>query len=147
MKICEAHVNNKKIMECNMSNIKPTNTNSLEQGSSTNFPILDDTKEGGSSKYGLSKFDYDLFKEEDNTVEKVIRVKRVALPNDGERWKFFVDSKVVLIIEGSKFNKKERNFLRSIDGTIWLLSWAKAGITSFNVLKKDLKKKLKLAKA
>ena len=134
------------IIEKYMPNIKPTNTNASEQ-SSTNFPILDDTKEGGSSKYGLSKFDYDLFKEEDNTVEKVIRVKRVALPNDGERWKFFVDSKVVLVIEGSKFNKKERNFLRSIDGTLWLLSWAKAGISSFNALKKDLKKKLKLAKA
>jgi hypothetical protein len=52
-----------------------------------------------------------------------------------------------MIIEGSKFSKKEREFLRSVDGISWLLSQAKAGIKSFNSLKTDLKKRIKLVKA
>lgn len=130
-------------MEYHMSpNIKPGNTNTEP---TINFPPTEEVKEA-QQKYSLSKFDYDLYKDEDNTAEPVVRVKRISLPNDGERWKIFSDSKTVMIIEGSKFSKKEREFLRSVDGISWLLSQAKAGIKSFNSLKTDLKKRIKLVK-
>lgn len=94
-------------------------------------------------KYNLSKFDYDLYHEEDDVAEKVIRVKRVAMPNKGERWKIFEDNKAVFIVEGNKLNNKEKDFLRSVDGVNFLIAQFKQGIKSFNSLKNEIKKKLK----
>ena len=90
-------------------------------------------------KYNLSKFEYDLYHEEDDVSEKVIRVKRISLPNKGERWKIFENTKVLMVIEGQKLNKKERGFFQSVEGINWLLAAAKRGIKSFNSFKKDLK--------
>jgi hypothetical protein len=92
--------------------------------------------------YGLSKFDHDLYKEDDDISLPVIRVKRISLPNNGERWKVFSDAKVTLVIEGGKLTKKEKEFLRSVEGASWLLVQAKIGIKSFNAFKKELKAKL-----
>lgn len=94
-------------------------------------------------KYSLSKFEYDLYHEEDDTVEKVIRVKRVSLPNKEEKWKIYEDNKAILVIEGSKLTNKEKEFLRSVDGVNFLLSQYKQGIKSFNSLRIEMKKKLK----
>ena len=96
------------------------------------------------TKYPVSKFDFELYKEEDNIAEKVIRIKRISLPNNGDRWKVFENSTVVLTLEGSKFTNKEKEFLRSVEGANWLLGRAKVGIKSFNSLKKELKKRIKI---
>lgn len=94
-------------------------------------------------KYNLSKFDHDLYHEEDDVASKVIRVKRFSMPNKGEKWKFFEDNKVSLIIEGTKLTSKEREFLRTVDGVNFMISSYKEGINSFNGFKKKLKEKLK----
>lgn len=94
-------------------------------------------------KHNLSKFEYDLYHEEDDVVEKVIRIKRVAMPNKGEKWKLFEDNKVVFVVEGAKLNNKEKEFLRTIDGVNFLIAQCKMGIKSFNALKNEIKKKLK----
>lgn len=91
----------------------------------------------------LSKFEYDLYNEEEDIAHPVIRVKRVSLPNKGEKWKIFENSKVVFIIEGLKLTKKEKEFLRTIDGINFLLDQYKKGINSFNAFKKEIKKKIK----
>lgn len=93
-------------------------------------------------KYNLSKFDYDLYHEEDDVAEKVIRVKRVSMPNKGEKWKIFEDSKVAFIVEGNKLNNKEKDFLRTVDGVNFLIAQFKQGIKSFNSLKTEIKKKI-----
>ena len=93
-------------------------------------------------KYILSNFEYDLYHEEDDIKLPIIRVKHFKLPNAGERWKIFEDTKVVFIIEGSKLGKKLREFLRSIDGINFLIAEHKQGIKSFNALKKNIKEKL-----
>jgi hypothetical protein len=93
-------------------------------------------------KYNLSKFEYDLYHEEDDITEKIIRVKRFSLPNNGERWKIFEDNKVVFVIEGAKLTKKEKSFLRSVDGVNFLISQYKTGINSFTHLKTEIKKKI-----
>lgn len=110
-----------------------------EQGTQT---ISDDFKEQ-SSKHNLNKFEYDLYHEEDDIALKVIRVKHINLPNKGERWKIFENNKQVFIVEGAKLTNKEKNFLRSVDGVIFLISQFKSGIKSFNALKNEIKKKLK----
>jgi hypothetical protein len=115
---------------------------SNKNSSDGSVSITDEVKEQ-SNKYNLSKFDYDLYKEEDNVSEKVVRVKRVSLPNKGERWKIMEDNKLVFTVEGTKLTGKEKDFLRSIDGVNFLIAQAKSGIKSFNALKTEIKKKLK----
>ncbi len=102
--------------------------------------VLDDFKDP-NTKSGLSRFDYDLYKEEDDVTEKVIRVKRIAF-SKGERWKIFEDAKVMFTVEGSKLTNKEREFLRTAEGVIFLINRCKHGIRSFNALKKEIKKRL-----
>lgn len=116
-------------------------TNTTEQ--TTNFPS-EEVKDG-NSKYNLSKFEYDLYHEEDDKSEKVIRVKRVSMPNKGEKWKIYEDNKALHIIEGSKLTNKEKDFLRTVDGVNFLIAQYKEGIKSFNALKLEIKKKLKAA--
>lgn len=89
-----------------------------------------------------SKFEHDLYKEEDDLAFKVIRVKHINLPNKGDKWKILNDNKVVNLIDGSKLTNKEKDFLKTADGMVWLLEVSKLGINSFNSFKKDLKKKL-----
>jgi hypothetical protein len=97
--------------------------------------------------HSLSKFDYDLYKEEDDVAEKVIRVKRITLPNKGERWKVFCDNKIVFVIEGNKLSKKEKQFLQTIQGVNFILAFAKAGFTSISKLRAEIKDKLERAAA
>lgn len=96
-----------------------------------------------NSKFNLSKFDFDLYHEEDDKSETVIRVKRVSMPNKGEKWKVMTDNKVSFVVEGSKLSKKEREFLRTVEGFNFLLAQAKIGIKSLNALKNEIKKNLK----
>ena len=114
-----------------MSNKIGTESSSPEEFKDTNL------------KYNLSKFEYDLYHEEDDVSEKVIRVKRMSLPNKGERWKIFEDNKVVFVVEGAKLTNKEKDFLRSVDGVNFLITQFKQGIKSFNALKNEIKKNLK----
>lgn len=91
-------------------------------------------------KYVLSKFEYDLYNEEDDISNPVIRVKRMSMPNKGEKWKILEDNKAVFTIEGTKLTLKEREFLRTVDGVNFMLSQAKSGIKSVNAFKTELKK-------
>lgn len=104
--------------------------------------FIGETKEHGNVKYVLSKFEYDLYHEEDDIANKVVRVKRFTLPNKGVKWKVFEDSKAVFVIEGNKLSKKEREFLHTIDGINFVINQHKNGIKSLNALKKEIKKTL-----
>lgn len=124
-----------------MKNIKP---NPPEQTTTTNTPpATGEEVKDNNLKYNLSKFEYDLYHEEDDVALPVIRVKHINLPNKGDRWKIFEDSKVGFTIEGSKLNNKEKEFLRSVDGVNFLIRQYKNGIKSFNALKSEIKKALK----
>ncbi len=122
----------------------PTNKNKTNTEQTPNLPTADPGEaKDGNLKYNLSKFEYDLYHEEDDVAEKVIRVKRVAMPNKGEKWKIFEDNKVMFVLEGTKLTNKEKDFLRTVDGVNFLITQYKAGIKSFNSLKNEIKKKLK----
>lgn len=94
-------------------------------------------------KYNLSKFEYDLYHESDDITFPVIRVKRISLPNKGEKWKIFENNKAMFIVEGSKLSNKEKEFLRTVDGINFLIAQYKQGIKSFNGLKTEIKKLIK----
>lgn len=123
----------------------PQNKNNQTQDSSgtVNFPPGGEEVKGDGQKYNLSKFEYDLYHEEDDKTEKVIRVKRVSMPNKGEKWKISEDNKVMFVLEGTKLTNKEKEFLRTADGVNFLIAQYKVGIKSFNSLKNEIKKKLK----
>lgn len=88
-------------------------------------------------------YKFELYHEEDDVAEKVIRIRRVNMPNKNEKWKIFENNKPVFVIEGIKLSKKEKEFLRTIDGFNFLISQFKSGIKSFNSLKNEIKKQLK----
>ena len=126
----------------NMSTTKKTVTEQPPNLPPTTTGTPDDVKDPGL-KYSLSKFEYDLYHEEDDKVEKVISVKRVSMPNKGEKWKISENGKVMFVIEGTKLTNKEKEYLRTIDGVNFLIAEYKQGIKSFNYIKNEIKKKLK----
>src|ERR1700722_5392960 len=85
------------------------------------------------------KYNLDLYHEEDDIAEKVIRVKRMSLPNDGNRWKIMENDKVIFTIEGTDLTKREREYLLTIDGFNFILLQAKTGIESLTAFRQALK--------
>lgn len=86
--------------------------------------ILDysrDYKEQSTVKLNSSKFEYDLYDEDSYKVERIIRVKRYSLPNNGEKWKISVNGKVLVTLEGIKMLENERSFLRGVAGVNFLI--------------------------
>lgn len=92
-----------------------------------------------TSKTTFSKFEYDLYHDEDNVALPVVSIKRQALPNDEVRWRVYKDKNLFMTIEGNKLSKKERAFLGTIDGMNFLFSQFKAGVVNFQKLKSNLK--------
>ena len=133
-------MNKSNIKSCNSQIIEVSSTINKKSNISNSNPP-DEFKEQ-NLKFNFNKFEYDLYHEEDDVAEKVIRVKRFVLPNKEEKWKIFEDNKIILIIEGSKLTNKERDFLRTVDGVNFLIAQYKSGINSFNQIKMELKKKL-----
>ena len=93
-----------------------------------------------SVKHNFSKFEHDLYHDEDNIVLPVIWVKMISLPNKGDRWKVITDNKVTFVLEGSKISKKEKEFLHTIEGFNFILAKAKIGIKNLSGFRADLKK-------
>lgn len=122
---------------------KTTEKHTDQSSSSSSIPPITEEFKDQNSKYNLSRFEYDLYHDEDNITEKTIRVKRVSMPNKGEKWKILEDNKVVFTVEGVKLGKKEKEFLRTIDGVNFLIERQKLGIKSFNSLKNKIKEKIK----
>lgn len=112
----------------------------------SNKPTSIEEPKDNNIKYVLSKFEYDLYHEEDNIVEPIIRVKRVSMPNKCEKWKIMIDNKLIFTIESHKISKSEREFLQTASGFNFMLSQAKIGIKSLNAFKTELKKILKVNK-
>ena len=108
-----------------------------------NITSITDEVKDQNNKFNLNKFELNLFYDEKNVAEKVLRVKRFSLPGKGEKWKIFEDNKVVFTLEGNKLTVKEKDFLRTVDGFNFLLSKYKEGIKSFNALKQEIKGKIK----
>jgi hypothetical protein len=105
-----------------------------ESNSETNF---------NDSRYFNLNFlraDSDLFDDNSDVSQAVIRVRRVKLPKSGEDWEILEDDKIVLTIKGARFTASERGFLRTVDGIKFLMEGYKVGIKSVAKFKAALKK-------
>lgn len=120
----------------------PKYSNNIGVTAEPTSSVFDEFKDQ-STKHNLSKFEYDLYHEEDDKIEKIIRVRRISMPNKGEKWKIFEDNSVMFVVEGNKLSNKEKDFLRSVEGVNFLISQYKQGIKSFTALKTEIKKKIK----
>jgi hypothetical protein len=100
--------------------------------------------EGGSGKVGnsLSKQDNELFNDDDNKPYTTISVKRIVDKNSSEDWYIFNSDKTktepTLIIKGSRFTSKEKEFLRSAQGMIFLIDGFKSGWRSISEFKRNV---------
>lgn len=90
----------------------------------------------------LNKYDFDLFDDSKAKPAPVVRIKRLNSSTKGERWRVMENDEVKFVLEGNKLSKKEREFIRTLDGVNWLIAEYKVGFKSFNELKGRLKQKL-----
>ena len=77
--------------------------------------------------------------EELNIPGNSVRVKLV----DSD-WKIFVNENEVLLLKGSRFTSKEREWLQTKNGFLFLLMGAKQGWNSVSEFKRQLKDKLEV---
>lgn len=103
-----------------------------------NYADQDYVVDNAGIKHSNSKIEYELFKDEENVAEKVVRVRRTVVGKN-ERWKIFEDGKIVFTVEGLKLTKGEREFLRTPAGCSFLIAQGRNGIKSFSGFRKQLK--------
>lgn len=115
----------------------------LNKNNSTNSSIVTEEFKEQNLKYTLSKFEYDLYHEDENIVEKIIRVKRISPSSKNEKWKISENNRIIFTVEGNKLSIRERDFLKTVDGFNFLIAQAKIGIKSLSFLKNEMKKNLK----
>jgi len=116
----------------NKYNITSGSNTVNEANSETNF---------NNSKYlnlNILRTDHELFKEEDDIKQKVLNIKRIKLPRNGEDWEILEDKKVVLTLKGTRFSKSQREFLRTVNGVKFLMDSYKSDIKSVVKFKKAL---------
>jgi len=86
------------------------------------------------------RIDTELFKEEDDIAQNVISVKRVDLPKGGEDWEIIDNNLAVLTLKGMRFSKKEKLFLRTPKGFLFLMDGYKNGWKTITKFKKEIKR-------
>jgi hypothetical protein len=90
-----------------------------------------------SSGKSFIKQDSELYNEEEAAIPgSSVRVKRV----DSD-WKIYVNGNEVLVLKSSRFTTKERDWLQSTDGFLFLINGAKNGWDSVSEFKRQLKDK------
>jgi hypothetical protein len=101
---------------------------------------LEEYKEPGG-KLILSKIEYDLYHEELDVQHTITRVKRTCVAGR-EKWRIFHNSTLIRTIDGGKLLKKEKEFLRTIEGVSFLIrehSEKTGKLKSFSKLHKAIK--------
>lgn len=105
----------------------------------TNVSNIDELKE--PSKIGASKFDYELYHEEDDIIERIFRVKRLG-NDDKERWRIFENSTNTFTIEINQLSKKQAAYLRTSEGMTFLLQQYKIGARTITKIKVNVQNRL-----
>jgi len=85
------------------------------------------------------KYNNEFYKDEDNIEQKIINVRREKL-RKGEDWEILENKKVVLILKGIRFNNKEKEFFRTVDGINFIMNGWKNGWDSILKFKSEVKK-------
>jgi len=93
-----------------------------------------------SSKKSIGlRQDTELFKEDDDVPGASIRVARKSDPED---WAIIVNGEEKLVLKGSRFTAKEREFLRTPPGILFVMDGFRSGWDSVAEFKRQLKEKV-----
>mgnify|MGYP000405350904 CR=1 FL=1 len=93
-----------------------------------------------SGKIGAGRYEFELYKEEDDICDPVLRVRRIQLSNKGENWRLMRDNKIIETIEGSKLTLAMRSYLHTPEGLTFLVRHFKSDWKGIGHLKSCLKK-------
>ena len=85
------------------------------------------------------KADNKFYKDEDNIKQKLISVRRIKM-RKGEDWEILEDKKVMLILKGVRFNNKEKEYFRTVNGINFIMDGYKKGWDSVLKFKTEIKK-------
>ena len=105
------------------------------------------SEEKSSKITNNSRQETELFDEEKYVEHDIINVKYIELPRGGEDWEILKNKKLIFTIKGVRLTKKEKIFLRTADGMLFLISTYKNGCKSVLELKRKLKKMRKIKKS
>jgi hypothetical protein len=73
-----------------------------------------------TGKYLSSKYDYDLYNEEDNKKMPMVRIQRHFVKKTmEEKWKFYENTKKTIEIDSQDLSEKEKDFLRKPEGILF----------------------------
>ena len=98
-------------------------------------PFIYDEKSG--KKNAFIKQDSEFFNDEDYIPGKSVRVKRVS-NSSHEDWKIFINGDEFLILKGIRFTSREREFLRTAEGVLFIINGIKSGWKSVSEFKRQL---------
>lgn len=96
-----------------------------------------------SIKYLLSKYDFELYKDEDNLQYKSYEVKRVKMPNSGEAYKFIENNTTFFTLNTYDLTEQENKYLKTVDGFKLLINLAKQNVKDLNVIKQIINSNIK----
>jgi hypothetical protein len=96
--------------------------------------------EKGGKKGSFIKQDSEFFNDEDYVPGKSVRVKRIST-NSHEDWRIFVNEQEALVLKGIRFTAKEREFLRTTEGVMFIINGIKSGWKSVSEFKRQLQVK------
>lgn len=101
---------------------------------------IDEEKFKGGN-LGFLRQETELFDDGSYIVHELINARRIELSRGGEDWEILKDKKPVLTLKGVRFTKKERAYLRSVEGMLFIVNGYKLGWKSVSEFKRQLKKK------
>lgn len=90
------------------------------------------------SSFASLRKDDDLYKDEDNVVEKIFNVRINKLPNNENNWEFIEDGKTVFALNSNECSDVQKKFLYTSDGMVFILNAFKKGIREAGALKEML---------
>lgn len=95
------------------------------------------------AKYVSSKFDYDLYHEEDDKKFPVIRIKfAYDKKTKLTKLKFFENTKNVINIDFSDLNETEIKFVQSVEGINFCLNQYKSGFKTKDKILEKIRSKV-----
>jgi len=84
----------------------------------------------------------DLFDDDSYVPNKLIRARAVPLPGNSVDWEIIENNNIVMTLKGVRFSKKEREYLKTYDGMMFIIEGYKKGWKSIAEFKRQLKKQL-----
>jgi hypothetical protein len=89
------------------------------------------------------RHDHELFDDDDDIITKLINVKMVTFGNGkNEDWEILVNGKLALVLKGVRFTVRERKFLKTPQGMLFIIKGYKSGWKSVSEFKRQIQKAL-----